>query len=109
MYLVNETVTKSFEDILDQLERAGNDLADLAGHVHNFVNWWNDMMIGLKFIQTSLPLIKLDGSNPLRQEVVLNRWERVREQYAQYQRRISVITDFYPRQSNNNHILHAVL
>jgi hypothetical protein len=109
MYLVNETVPKSFNDIITQLERAGNDLADIAGYVDNFVNWWNDMKIGLKSLQTSLPLIKLDGSNPLRQMVVLKRWERVREQYAQYQRHVLEIQTHRFQQSNKNHILHLVL
>ena len=108
MYLVNETVTTSFDDIITQLERAGNDLADLAGYVDNFVNWWNDMKIGLKSLQTSLPLIKLDGSNPLRGEVLI-RWERVREQYAQYQRHVLEIQTHRFQQSNKNHILHLVL
>ena len=91
MYLVPGTMTKSFEDIIDQLERAGNDLADLVGYVGNFVNWWSDMKIGLGSLQSSIPLIKLDGSNPLCQEAVLRRWERFKEQYVQYQRRVREI------------------
>ena len=85
------TMTKSFDDIILQLERAGNDLTDLAGYVGNFVNWWSDMKIGLGSLQSSIPLIKLDGSNPLRQEVVLKRWQRFRGQYVQYQRRVREI------------------
>jgi len=109
MYLVNETVTISFDNIITQLDCADNDLADLTGYVDNFVNWWNDMKIGLKSLQTSLPLIKLDGSNPLRQMVVLERWERVREQYAQYQRHVLEIQTHCFQQSNKNHISHLVL
>jgi hypothetical protein len=88
VYSDRETVITSFEDIIAQLERAGNDLADLAGYVGNFVNWWSNMKIGLESLQSSISLIKLDGSNPLRQEVVLKRWEGFREQYVQYQRRV---------------------
>jgi len=85
------TMTKSFDNIILQLEHAGNDLTDLAGYVGNFVNWWSDMKIGLGSLQSSIPLIKLDGSNPLRQEVVLKRWQRFRGQYVQYQRRVREI------------------
>jgi hypothetical protein len=73
MYLADETVTKSFDDIITQLERAANDLADLVRYVNNFVNWWSVMQTGLWSVQKSLPLIKLDGSNPLPQMVVLER------------------------------------
>jgi hypothetical protein len=88
MYSVPETATKSFDDIIVQLERAGNDLADLFGYVGNFVNWWRDMKIVSVSLQTCIPLIKLDGSNPIRQQAVLKRWERFREQYVQYQRQV---------------------
>jgi len=73
MYLADETVTKSFDDIITQLERAANDLADLVRYVNNFVNCWSVMQTGLWSVQKSLPLIKLDGSNPLPQMVVLER------------------------------------
>jgi hypothetical protein len=91
VYSDRETAIKSFEDIIAQLEHAGNDLADLAGCVGNFVNWWSDMKIGLGSLQSSISLIKLDGSNPFRREYVLERWERFREQYVQYQSRVSGI------------------
>jgi hypothetical protein len=81
-------MTKSLEDIIDQLERAGNDLADLVGYVGDFVNWWSDMKIGLGSLRSS---IKLDGANPSCQEAVPTRWERFKEQYIQYRRQVREI------------------
>jgi len=95
IYSVYGTVTVSFGDIIAQLDRAYNDLADLAGYVGNFVNWWNDMKIGLGCLQSSISFIKPDRFNPLRQEVVLKQWKKFREQNVQYQRRVCEIQCHY--------------
>ena len=95
IYSVYRTVTVSFGDIIAQLDRAYNDLADLAGYVGNFVNWWNDMKIGLGCLQSSISFIKPDRFNPLRQEVVLKQWKKFREQNVQYQRRVCEIQCHY--------------
>ena len=91
IYLVRRTVTNSFDDIIAQLECAGDDLSDLVDYADNFVNWWNDMKIGLWSLQSSVSLIKLDKSNPLCQEVVRIRWEGFKERHVQYKRRVHTI------------------
>jgi len=85
MYSVRKITTRSFHDIIAQLERAGKDLVDLA---INFVSCWSDVKISLGSLQSSVSHIKLDGSSPLRQDIVLKRWEWFRDQYVQYQRRV---------------------
>jgi len=82
---VCETATESFEDIMAQYGGVERDLDVLFRCVDNFVNWWSDMKLGLRSLESSIPLIKLDGSNPLRESAVLKRWKRFWELYFQYQ------------------------
>ncbi|KAF7351847.1 WD-REPEATS-REGION domain-containing protein [Mycena venus] len=67
------------------LENAQNDLMSLAACVGTFVDWWGAVKMKLNSLHSSTRLIKLDGSNPLRERAVLERWVGLRDQYTQYQ------------------------
>ncbi|KAJ7791670.1 hypothetical protein B0H14DRAFT_191835 [Mycena olivaceomarginata] len=81
------------------LENASNDLISLATCVGTFVDWWGGVKMKLNSLQSSIRLIKLDGSNPLREQVVLERWTGLRDQYVQYQSTVGAITDYLPEGS----------
>jgi hypothetical protein len=74
------------------LEIASNDLISLATCVGTFVDWWGGVKMKLNSLQSSIRLIKLDGSNPLREQVVLERWTGLRDQYVQYQSTVREVT-----------------
>ena len=65
------------------------DLDDFFKYVGSFVDWWSAMDTSLRSLQTVIPYIKPDGSNPLRTVNVHERWVQVRDKYSRYQNIVS--------------------
>src|SRR5882724_8572699 len=58
------------QDALLQLAKVSDDLGVLLTHIGSFVDWWGDMKQSLSHLETVIPSIKPDGSNPFRTESV---------------------------------------
>ena len=83
--------SKPFKEVvLSQLEQAQNDIAQLVHHVSSFADWWMTMKIGLRALESVIPQIKIDNSNPLRARNVRQRWETVNGDYVLYVQRVRI-------------------
>lgn len=79
--------------VLTRFQRVTEDLGALIQQVAYFVDWWNDINLGLASLETILPQIRVDGSNPFRTETVKERWEEIYNQYALYNVEVSSYID----------------
>lgn len=81
-------LSRKDEDVLkvlvSQFERAKEDIGELVGHVTTFVDWWADITTSLKYLETILPQIRVDGSNPFRTGTVKKQWVAVFRKYVSY-------------------------
>jgi hypothetical protein len=79
-----ETEQISFDTIQRRLEYAKSDLDILIGNVGDYVGFWLNVMVQLRSLESVIPEIAMDGSNPLRTDTVGRRWEEVERQYTHY-------------------------
>jgi hypothetical protein len=78
------------KDVLAQLEQASDDLGCLIQNVGSFVNWWGDMNMSLTNLEKILPQVRVDRTNPFRNETVAERWIAVHANYVWYQREVDI-------------------
>ena len=76
------------EDALLQLAKVSDDLGVLLTHIGSFVDWWGDMKQSLHHLESVIPSIKPDGSNPFRTESVTDQWQNVRNDYGLYRKQV---------------------
>lgn len=79
------------EDVLSHFKCATDDLNTLIQHVSCFVDWWADMNTNLANLETVLPQIALNGTNPFRTQTVTERWKEVLRLYTLYQREVGYL------------------
>ena len=70
------------------LQRATNDIEALIDHVKAFINWWGDLCASLKHLKERLPMVKLDGSNPMQTSNVTDKWEKIKTECYRYQQEV---------------------
>jgi len=96
------TEQKSAADIISELHQVHQDMNKLVDYIGTFVDWWSEAKMNLQSLSDTIPLIKLDGSNPLRMITIYSRWANVKDQYVRYQIRITAIEDYYHLPSEAN-------
>jgi hypothetical protein len=74
----------SFSAIQHRLVKAQGDLDVLISDVSHFVDFWLAVKIALNSLETVIPQIALDGSNPLRTDTVRRRWQELERQCFDY-------------------------
>jgi hypothetical protein len=74
-------------------KQAKADLIAFGDHVNAFAEWWITINGKLKSLQTVIPGIKTDGSNPIRTFTVGERWVEVKTKYETYIAKIQEVLD----------------
>jgi len=87
--------SRADRDVINQFERARDDLNTLILHVGCFVDWWGEMNTSLANLEDILPRIKVDSTNPFRTVTVQQRWMKVHDEYVSYQRQIGEVEEYY--------------
>lgn len=81
----------TFHDAETRLKQALADVVKFADGLTNFADWWNNMKTDLLSLKRGVKSIKLDGSNPLRDETVRNGWVKVKGKYQVYQNQVRFV------------------
>jgi hypothetical protein len=74
------------------LHQVNLDVTELVDYVGSFVDWWGQMKAKLLSLWETIPMIRLDGSNPFRTATVQNRWTNVKGLYTLYRIQVSYLS-----------------